>query len=317
MRNRNALVIGIATVVGCLPWLIITGIFFVLLIVCATGLYNKPSYGGGNKIALIHITGVVTAGEGGDGLFGSVAGSEGIVDQLERARNDDSIKAVVLRINSPGGSPSGSQEVYDEIMRLRRDGKVVVTSVGDLAASGGYFIAAASDKIYANGSSITGSIGVITETADMSKLFQKIGIDHEVLKTGKYKDMGSNLRKLTPEEKQIMNAMLDDIFRQFIRAVSLGRKMPESEVRKLATGRVFTGRQAEKLGLIDTIGGLQEAIKGAAREAGISGEPKVVEYGRGFWGGVFRESESESIKMTSREEAVIRRLLLAAPELAQ
>ena len=139
-----------------------------------------------------------------------------------------------------------------------------------------------------------------------------------MLKTGKYKDIGSSARKITPEEKQLLQSMLNDTFLQFIDAVSEGRKMPVSEVRKLADGRVFTGRQAKKLKLIDEVGGLQEAKAGAAREAGIKGEPKVVEYDKGFWesfGG--SDSESESLRFERKDEAIVRRLLQMAPDLAR
>ncbi|MDO8587258.1 MAG: signal peptide peptidase SppA [Armatimonadota bacterium] len=313
--RRSRWIIPTALIVGCLPWLILFTIGMVWFITKLAGL-SGPVYSS-DKIALVRISGVITAGQSSAGLFGgSTAGSERIVKQLEKARLDDSVKAILLRINSPGGSPAGSQEVYDEIMRIRKQGKVVVTSMGDVAASGGYYIASASDKIYANGSTITGSIGVIFETTDMSSLYKKIGIEPEVIKTGKYKDTGGGLRKLTPDERKLIRGIIDDTFDQFIRAVSVGRKMPRARVRQLADGRVFTGRQAKKIGLVDAIGGLQEAKAATARQAGIKGEPKVIEYEKDFWANLRGGAESESMRAAQRDEAIIRRLLQMAPELA-
>jgi len=312
MSNRTKVIIPIAIAVGCLPWLVLFVIAVIALIGAMAGMSGGPI--SGDQVALVHITGVISSGTGGDGLFsGGGAGAERVVKQLERARKDDDVKAIVLRINSPGGSAAGSQEVYEEIVRIRKGGKIVVASMGDVAASGGYYVASAANKIYANGSTITGSIGVITETSDMSQLFKKIGIDFEVIKSGKHKDMGSGLRKLTPEERQIFQAMIDDVFKQFITAVSQGRRMPESDVRKIADGRIFTGRQAKKIGLVDAIGGLRDATLGAAREAGIAGEPKVVEYDKTFFDTFFGSAETRSVRMTREEEMILRRLLQSSP----
>jgi protease-4 len=202
-------------------------------------------------------------------------------------------------------------------MKIRKEHKTVVTSMGDLAASGGYYIASASDKIYANGSTITGSIGVIYQGSDMSGLYKKIGIQPEVIKTGKYKDTGSPARQLRPDERKLIQDLINDTFQQFIQAVSEGRKMPESKVRSLADGRIFTGRQAKKLGLVDEIGGLQQAKMGTAKLAGISGEPKIVEYDKGFWEslGAGSDADSEALKMDNKDLAIVRRLLQVAPEL--
>jgi protease IV len=317
-RNGSKFIIPIALVVGCLPWLMLFGLVAVLIIGGIAGLaFSGSSSLGGDQIALIHLSGVITAGEGGGGLFDSSVGSESVIKQLERARKDKSIKAIILRINSPGGSPAGSQEVYDEIMKIRKDGKIVVTSMGDLAASGGYYIASASDKIYADGSTITGSIGVIYQGSNMVGLYKKIGIQPQVLKTGKYKDTGSPARELRPDEKKLIQDMLNDTFQQFIKAVSDGRKMPVAKVRSLADGRVFTGLQAKKLGLVDEIGGLQDVKMATAKMAGIKGEPKVTEYDKGFWDaiGASSDTDSESLKVDGKDLAMVRRLLQVAPEL--
>ena len=235
----------------------------------------------GNHVALIRVTGVITAGKSESGMFSSSsAGSDDLIAQLERARKCNDVRAIVLRIDSPGGSPAGSEEVYHEIMRVRRSGKVVYTSMADVAASGGYYIASASDKIYADASTLTGSIGVIWDITDMSGLYKKIGFNQQVVKSGKFKDIGSPTRPLTPEERQLLQGIVMDTYGQFVKAVADGRKIPVADVKKIADGRVFTGSQAIKVKLVDQIGGLHETIRAAAKAGGIHGEPDVVEYKR-------------------------------------
>lgn len=241
------------------------------------GLGQVSSFG--SHVALIRVTGVITAGKSESGLFsGSSAGSDDLIDQLERARKSREVKAIVLRINSPGGSPAGSEEVYNEIVRVRNSGKKVYTSMADVAASGGYYIASASDKIYADSSTLTGSIGVIWDITDMSGLYKKIGFNPQVVKSGKFKDIGSPNRPLTPDERQLLQGIVMNTYGQFVKAVADGRKLPVAEVKKIADGRVFTGDQAIKVKLVDELGGLHETIRAAARAGGIKGEPEVVEY---------------------------------------
>lgn len=262
--------------VGC-------GCFIPLVLIIMFGIIAAGMSGsdfGGSKVALIHVDGVITAGTSGGFFESGVGGSETIIKSLERARKDPDVKSIVLRINSPGGSAAGSEEIYREIQRVRQS-KPVYVSMGDVAASGGYYIAAASDRIYADGSTLTGSIGVIMETTDLSGLFKKLGISPEVIKSGPYKDMGSPNRPMTAQEKQLIQDMINDTYDQFVTAVSQGRNMPKDKVLKLATGRVFTGRQAKKLGLVDEIGGLSETVRAAAMAGGITGEAKLVDYGRG------------------------------------
>jgi len=238
--------------------------------------------GFGDKVALIHVDGVITSGRGSGGLFGDgSAGSEYVVGLLERARKDGSVKSVVVRINSPGGSAAGSQEIYQEVNKVRRSGKKVTVSMGDVAASGGYYIACAADRIYAQPSTLTGSIGVIMATADVHELLGKLGIDLGSIKSGKHKDMGTFTRPMTPDERRIAQDLISDVFDQFVADVSKGRKLDKGEVKKLADGRVYTGRQALKLKLIDRLGGLEDALRAAADDAGIKGEFDVVEYERG------------------------------------
>lgn len=234
----------------------------------------------GDRIALIKVEGVITSGGGNSSLFGDgSAGAEYIVDLLEKFRKDRGVRSLVLRINSPGGSAAGSQEIYHQVLRVRKDGKKVIVSMGDVAASGGYYIAAAADRIYADPATLTGSIGVIFQTADIHELLEKLGVDMNTIKSGKHKDIGSFSRSMTPEERAILQRVIDDVFDQFVSDVSSGRNIPKKKVLAMADGRIYTGRQAVELGLVDRIGGLQDAMKAAARDAGIKGDFSVVEYG--------------------------------------
>lgn len=245
------------------------------------------------KVGLVFIEGVIVAGRSGAGFFGGASGSDTIVSQLARARRDSSIKAVVVRINSPGGSAAASQEIYNELMKIRRAGKPVVVSMGDVAASGGYYVASAASRIVANGSTLTGSIGVLMETQNLQGLFQKIGVRSQTIKKGKFKDIGSASRPMTPEERRLLEGLVNDVYEQFVNAVIAGRKMDPATVRKLADGRVFTGRQAHALKLVDQLGNLQDALLTAARLAGIKGYPTVVELRRASFLGALMGAEPE------------------------
>jgi protease-4 len=194
---------------------------------------------------------------------------------VERAKNDISVKAVVLQVESPGGSAAASQEILNELGRLK---KPIVVSMGDVVASGGYYISAKADKIVALPASLVGSIGVISEIPNLKGLFDKLGIEMEVFTAGKYKDMFAGFRELTPEEKAIMQEITDQIYDQFVQVVVEGRGLSEDKVRELATGQLYTGVQAKELGLVDELGGLNEAIDLAASLAGI--EKPTVEYYR-------------------------------------
>ncbi len=270
---------------GCLGLLGIAVFFWAAvaaLISSASG-QQKPF---GDKVGVIYITGVISSSSGGGPFGDSVASSERIIEDLRTAGQDSSVKAIVLRINSPGGSASASQEVYQEIMRLRRKGTPVIVSMADLAASGGYYIASAADDIYANSGTITGSIGVIMQSTDMSALFKKIGFNPEVVKSGVHKDMFSPNRPLTPEERIMAKTMILDIYHQFVNDVYEARKskgLSKPELLKIADGRVFTGGQAKKEKLVDHIGTFRDAILAAGKRAGIRGEPTVWRIRRSFW----------------------------------
>ncbi len=218
----------------------------------------------GDKVALVRVEGVILD-------------SKKTVEQLKRYKEDKSVKAIVIRVDSPGGGVVPSQEIYEEVKKIREKGeKKVVVSMGAMAASGGYYISCPADKIVANPGSITGSIGVIMELANIEGLLEKIGVKSVVVKSGKHKDIGSILRAMSAEEKEMLQRVLDDVHNQFIEAVAKGRGIKEDVVKGIADGRIFTGKQAKELGLIDEIGNLEDTIKIAARISGIKGEPQVV-----------------------------------------
>jgi protease-4 len=181
-----------------------------------------------------------------------------------------------MRINSPGGVVAPTQEVHAALTRLRESGKPVVASLGAVAASGGYYVAVAADRIYANPGTLTGSIGVIMRLANVDALMKKVGVDYVVVKAGRLKDIGSIARAMTPEERQVLQAMLDDVHGQFIAAVAAGRKLDRAQVLGFADGRVVSGVQAQKLKMIDVLGGLDDAVDGAAALAGLPKSPAVI-----------------------------------------
>ena len=199
-----------------------------------------------------------------------------VVGQLKKYTDDRSVVGIVLRIESPGGSVAASQEIYKAVLRARKGGKKVVASMGNVATSGGYYIAAAADTIVADPGTVTGSIGVIAEFPNLEKLLEKFGLKVEVIKTGRYKDIGSPLRKMRQEERELMEGVLEDVYEQFLMAVSEGRGIPEDSLRPYADGRIFTGSQAKSLGLVDVLGGYQDAVDLAGRMAGIGPNPPTV-----------------------------------------
>lgn len=235
---------------------------------------------GSGRIGVIHVEGLITGSSSSGGFMGVSAAAPSLMKQLKEAREDKGIKAVLIRINSPGGSAAASQEIGQEIDKIRKEGKKVVASMGDVAASGGYWIAAKADRIIADPATMTGSIGVIMETENMQELFDKIGISPQTIKSGPFKDMGSPSRPMTDEERNILQSMVDDIYQQFVDVVAEGRKMDRDKVLELADGRIFTGRQAKEKGLVDELGNYYDAVDLTAELAGIKGEPVLIEYGR-------------------------------------
>lgn len=229
-------------------------------------------------IGLIYVEGTILGGRGQGGLVG-VPGMDHVLSQLKEARLDPHTRAVVLRVNSPGGSAAASQEIHREITKLREEGKYVVVSMADVAASGGYYVSVAADKIMANPGTTTGSIGVIMQFANLEELYEKLGVDFETIKSGELKDLGDSTRPITPEEKEVMQAMADDVYDQFVEAVARGRDMEREEVLELADGRVFTGRQALEKGLVDELGDLYDAVDAAAQLADLE-DPLLKDYSR-------------------------------------
>lgn len=243
-------------------FLIISILFILLIIISATLLLFQKNLPIGEKVALIKIE-------------GPIIDSKDIIDELKEYVKDPSIKAIVIRIDSPGGAVAPSQEIYEEI-RKATSKKKVVASMGSIAASGGYYIAAPATKIISNPGTLTGSIGVIMEIPNIEGLMNKIGVKTEVIKSGKHKDIASIFRGIKKEEREILQNVLDNVHEQFIKAVAEGRKIHPDDVRKIADGRIFTGEQALKLGLVDQLGNLEDAINIASKLAGIKGEPVIV-----------------------------------------
>ncbi|MBI3599040.1 MAG: signal peptide peptidase SppA [Nitrospinae bacterium] len=216
-----------------------------------------------NKLAIIRVEGVI-------------AESEDIIRQIKKYREEPAVKGIILRIDSPGGGVGPSQEIYGEVLKTTSEKKVVV-SMGGLAASGGYYIACAAHRIFANPGTITGSIGVIMAFSNFEELMKKLGLKTTVIKSGRHKDIGSPVRELTEEEKKILQDVSDDIHGQFIEAVAKGRNLKIEAVKDLSDGRIFSGRQAKESGLVDELGTLEDAVSYAAKLAGIKGKPKIIQ----------------------------------------
>jgi protease IV len=210
-------------------------------------------------------------------LEGIIYDSKAFTEQLKEWGTKSGIKAVVLRINSPGGGVAASQEMYEAVKKFRADThKIVVVSMSSVAASGGYYVACAADKIFANPGTITGSIGVIAEWYNYGDLLRWAKMESIVIKSGELKDAGSPTRPLTSAERIYFQSLIDGMYNQFVSAVAAGRKIDRAVIAKLADGRVYTGQEAKENGLVDELGTYQDAVAAAARMAGISGEPKIV-----------------------------------------
>jgi protease IV len=257
MMKKHPLRTGLVLLLGM-------ALLFFLTVYFSASMTNGVTFLG-DRIGLVKIEGII-------------AESREVIQEIHEYKKDPGVKAILLRINSPGGGVVPSQEIYEEVRKIRDEGqKKVFVSMGTVAASGGYYIASASDRIIANPGTLTGSIGVIMELANVEGLLKKIGVESLVIKSGRHKDTGSPFRKMQPEEREILQRLLDDVHEQFVQAVSQGRGLPEEEVRKFSDGRIFTGRQAKEMGLVDDLGNLQDAIQLAADIVGIKGEPRVVE----------------------------------------
>ena len=273
-------------------WAIVIGVGALVLL---NALLPDLDLSGQDRVALIRIEGVILD-------------AQATITELKHYSENPLVKAIVLRIDSPGGGVVPSQEIHDAVKRVKnKSNKAVIASMGTVAASGGYYIAAATDRIIANPGTLTGSIGVIMEMANFEGLMKKVGVEGVVIKSGRFKDVGSPVRKMSDEERKLLQSVMDDVHQQFIQAVADGRSLEVSDVEPLADGRIYTGRQAKEARLVDELGDLDDAIHIAADIAGMEGEPKVVEPRKRFsfrdiiesrWSSVFPKLEFDTgVKM--------------------
>ena len=252
---------------GCIIPLVIFILFIISAVFLESVITGKGSFDGfsfGDKIAIIKIDGVIME-----------ESAQKINRQLKKYKEDDSVKAILLRVNSPGGGIAASQEIYQEVKKAKDAGKVIVVSMGSVAASGGYYIACPADKIIANPGTVTASIGVIASFLNVEGLYDKIGLDQQVIKSGKFKDTGSSTRKMTKEERKLMQNLIMDMYDQFVEVIVSERGIPREEILEIADGRIMSGRQALRAGLIDTLGNYEDAIRITADMIGME-EPNTV-----------------------------------------
>jgi protease IV len=270
---RNRWVLGCALLIG--GTVVIIGIAFLVVNMALTG----------DRFALSPLSGRVGLVE----ITGEIDDPEPVVDQLDRMQRDPGVRAVVLRLDSPGGGVAASQEIYKAVERVRDrrlGNKPVIASMGGVAASGAYYVACAADSIVANPGTLTGSIGVIMMFPNTEDLFRKVGIRFETIKTGKYKDVGSMWRPMTDDERKLLQDVLSNVYDQFVDAIVEGRNLAREDVLPYADGRIFSGDQAQQYGFVDKLGDLDDAILLAGKMAGISGQPVVVRKERrrvSFW----------------------------------
>lgn len=241
------------------------GVVLALLILGSGGHRGVYDFSGSQpKVAIVNLTGTIVS-------------SRAIVSKLQTLAENKSVKAIVLRVDSPGGGVAASQEIFEEVKSIRDTVKPIVVSMGSIAASGGYYVSCGATRIVANPGTITGSIGVIAMFPNYAKLMAKLGLQMNVIKSGKYKDSGSPFRMMTEADRKYFLGVVDNSYDQFLNVVAKQRKIPIDKLRKFANGRVFTGEQALKLGLVDTLGSLEDAISIAAKLGGIKGKPDVIE----------------------------------------
>lgn len=248
-------------------FLLFLGAIFLFMVVSSIigAFFSDGLMESDNQIAIVEVQGMISQ-------------SREMVRQLRKFQQDPKVKGIILRIDSPGGAVGPSQEIYDAVTRIREEGaKPIYASLGSVAASGGYYIASAADKIFANPGTLTGSIGVIMAFSNIQDLIGKIGIRPEVIKSGAFKDAGSPVRPISSKERELMQNLVDDVHQQFVEDVAKGRDLPTEDVARLADGRVYTGRQAFGLKMVDQMGGLQDAIDLMTTQAGIVGSPQIVQ----------------------------------------
>ncbi|HET6922339.1 MAG TPA: signal peptide peptidase SppA [Anaeromyxobacteraceae bacterium] len=245
-------------------------VFFAFLVLAYTAVKGEtPRLASGPRIGVVPIEGVI--GVGGRGGVDS----QQVLRTLKRYADDGDMKAIVVRIDSPGGAVAPSQEIFDELRRVAED-KVVICSMGNVAASGGLYVAMGCDRIVAAAGTLTGSIGVLSQFYNVKGLAERFSVKTETVKSGKLKDAGNPFRDMTPEDRAYWQGLVDQVYRQFVSAVAESRDLAEDEVRKFADGRVLTGEQAQQLGLIDDLGNFHDAVDLAQEQAGLKGTPRLV-----------------------------------------
>ncbi len=259
MAKKSDVIIGVIIIGSFLIFLL----FMIFAFIGISGERGLFVPGMGKRVAIIDLHGVISS-------------SADFIRQLKKYTKDSSVPAIVVHIDSPGGGVAASQEIYKEIKKAREEGKKIVASMGSVGASGGYYVACAADTIIANPGTLTGSIGVIFQFPVAEELFKKIGLRFEVVKSGEFKDVGSFNRRMTNEERKLLQSVIDDTYDQFVDVLVEGRGLSKEEVLEIADGSIFTGRQAKKLGLIDELGDFEDAIKIAGEMAGIEGPPKTI-----------------------------------------
>ncbi|MFH1081525.1 MAG: signal peptide peptidase SppA [Pseudomonadota bacterium] len=259
--------------------LLLVGLFFLLLMALGGNLFGKHSLGWGEHVGVVTIEGIIR-------------NSREITRQLDEFGKDNSVKAIVVRIDSPGGGVTPAQEIHDAVLSVKKK-KKVVASMGAIAASGGYLIACAADRIVASPGTVTGSISAIMHFANVEELLKKIGLKSSVIKSGRFKDIGSPTRAMTEDEKALIQSLVDDTYDQFLEIVAKDRRISKDDLRKIADGRLFTGRQAQKIGLVDELGDLSYAARLAGTLSGIQGEPDIVypvKKKSNFWELIFQQA---------------------------
>jgi protease-4 len=293
------------------------GLILLCCLITAVGSWASParerpesgsasSFGGGlglssPPLAEIEVVGGIVSRGSGTGS----ASSHKIVRALRQAEKDK-VKGILLTVDSPGGSAAASQEVFQEVMRIKGKQKIpVVCTMGDIAASGGYYIAAAADEIVANRATLTGSIGVIMYLFNTKGLLDKIGVTPEVIKTGPFKDIASPYRPMTPAERQLLQNLIGNTYDQFLGDVAKGRKMTVAQVKTLAGGAIYTGEQAQKVKLVDTLGSRTDAIRILGLRAGLTGDPKIKNYTKGNWTDWIDDIAFESRSWTGPLQAAV------------
>jgi len=265
MGRRTTVVVAAAIV-----YMLVLGLFVAVV----SGVLGGSAGGGGGvpfgpRVAVLELEGVILD-------------VDDLVRDLRAYRENPVVRAVVVRINSPGGVVGPTQELHQALLRVRQAGKPVVASLGAVAASGGYYVAVAADRIYANPGTLTGSIGVIMQMANLENLFKKVGVDYVVVKAGQFKDLGNVSRPMSPEERRVLQSLLDDVHGQFINAVAEGRKLDRQDVVRFADGRIFSGEQARGLKMVDAVGSFEDALNSAASLAGLPVPPRVIPARRRF-----------------------------------